>query len=350
MAKSFHITRLIKHIALVLLLVSPPLAYAVETPDVIQLRLNNGLDVTIHTAEGLKASLTYKNGDPIIPLDDGRYLMVITDIDDPSIYNKGDGEFHPFNEDMVIAAMEEISHPNMNLSADVYILPYPRRGMLMSSTNGKEVFLSPHVLDVNPAVGSFIIAHEMGHVFQHAYLPDPSSRWNRYKQLRGITDTDVYSSSSSHPYRPHEIFAEDFRVLFGGSLAAYGGTIENPELPSPTMVAGLRDFIEELGGVPVAGIPKVRASNYPNPFNPETEIRISVPEEIVSAGSQVSVRIYDVRGALVRKLYSEVPQGESLQVRWDGRDGQGNLVASSNYFARIQAGQTRATLKLVLIK
>jgi hypothetical protein len=345
-----YLKRLVTSLALMLPVVSS-VAYAEESPDIIQLQLDNGFEVKIHTAEGLESSMTYVNGYPTIPLSGGRYLVVITDINDPSISNKGDGEFHPFPEEMVVAALEEISHPNMDFSVEVYILPYPRRGMLMSSTSGNEVFLSPHVLDINPAVGAYIIAHEIGHVFQTAYMPDPSHGWNRYKQLRDITDTDKYSNSSSHPYRPVEIFAEDFRVLFGGDLAAYGGAIENPELPSPLTVFGLREFIGEIGGTTVAAtVPKVRASNHPNPFNPDTEIHIAVPDEVLAARSRVSVRIYDVRGALVRKLYSDVPDGDHLQVRWDGRDGRGNMVASSNYFAEIQAGRARATLKLVMIK
>lgn len=317
---------------------------------VVNYRAANGLNVALHTSEGLKASLTYYNGGPVIPLSGGRYLTVITDINDPAIYNKGDGEFHPFPEELVISAIEEIGHPNMDFDVDVYILPYPRSNVLVSSASGKEVFLSPHVLEIHPAVASYIVAHEIGHVFQNVYMPVESSRWNRYKQIRRITDEARFSDTGAHSYRPAEIFAEDFRVLCGGALAAFGGRIENPELPSPLLVAGLEDFMRTTGGVPVAVGPKVRASNYPNPFNPETEIHVTVPAEMVAERDRVSVRIYDVRGALVRELYSGVPDGEQLQMRWDGRDGRGNHVASSNYFAVVEAGLSRTVLKLVLIK
>jgi hypothetical protein len=251
---------------------------------------------------------------------------------------------------MVIEALESITHPNMHFKVYVYVLPYPRRQVLVSSASGNEVFLSPHVLEINPAVGAYIIAHEMGHVFQDAYLPTSSNRWDTYKRIRGITDPQKYSSSSSHAYRPAEIFAEDFRALFGGETASFGGRIENPELALPAMVVGLEDFMREIGGKPVALGPRVQASNYPNPFNPDTEIRITVPEDIVSAQGRVSVGIYDVSGALVRELYSDVPDGGRLMLRWDGRNSRGELVASANYFAVVRAGQARATLKLVLLK
>ena len=41
-----------------------------------------------------------------------------------------------------------------------------------------------------------------------------------YLPLRGITDLNVYSDAAPHADRPHEIFAEDFRALFGNAELA----------------------------------------------------------------------------------------------------------------------------------
>ncbi|MCK5406283.1 MAG: hypothetical protein KAJ37_02460 [Candidatus Krumholzibacteria bacterium] len=313
--------------------------------------LANGLDVTVYGSAELASRLSTLAGEQVITLDDGRYVSVITDINDPSIYNKGDGDFHPFSEESVIDVLSGISHPGMDLDVTVYILPYPRRNLLVSSTTGNSVFLSPHVLDIHPAVCAYIVAHELGHVFHNAYMPDDSPLWNRYRWIRTITNSDIYYSGATHAYRPKEIFAEDFRVLFGGEEAAFGGRIENTSLPAPAEVAGLFEFMADIGGEVVAVIgPKVRATNYPNPFNPETEIRIVVPVNILVARERVTVRIYDVTGALVKQLYSDVPSGENLYMHWDGRDHNGTAVASANYFALIEAGDARTTLKLLLLK
>jgi hypothetical protein len=48
----------------------------------------------------------------------------------------------------------------------------------------------------------------------------------------------------SHAQRPREIFAEDFRYLFGSDEAVFSGGIENDELSPPTR--SRRDFIEDL--------------------------------------------------------------------------------------------------------
>lgn len=312
--------------------------------------LANGLDVTLHRAEDLAARLTALDGDAVIPLDGSRYLRVITDINDPSISNRGDGEFHPFEADAVLDALGQISHPNVRMPVDIYILPYPRRSVLVSSTTGAEIFLSPHVLDIPSAVSAYIVTHELGHAFHNRYMPDGSRGWQEYRQVRGIEDEYVYAEAATHANRPKEIFAEDFRALFGGSEAVWDGRIENADLVAPRLVMGLESFMREIGGERTYGREVVAATSVPNPFNPDTEIRVSVPEDVLAGGGEVSVRVYDVRGALVKTVYTGVPTDVALNVRWDGTDNNGNPVASAQYFAQIRAGSHKTTLKLVMLK
>lgn len=313
--------------------------------------LANGLDVTLYPSDALEARLDRSGDTPVIRLDDGRFLSVITDIDDPSIYNKGDGRFHPFQAEAVLRTLTGVTHPEMSLSVTVYLLPYPRRAVLVSSTSGLEIFLSPHVLEIHPSVSAYIVAHELGHVFHNRRLPDSDADgWSAYRLIRRIDDPARFNETSQHAYQPREIFAEDFRVLFGGDEAAFGGTIENSELASPNDVAGLRDFMVALGDVPVRTTSRIRATSYPNPFNPETEIRVGVPAEFVDAGQAVSVKIFDVSGALVNEVFSGVPATEEFAVRWNGRTQSGIPVASGNYYALVRAGDAKTTVKLVLIK
>jgi hypothetical protein len=312
--------------------------------------LSNGLDVTVFSADDLRERLTTLDGDPVIDLDGSRHVRVITDIGDPDISNKGDGRFHPFGEAAVLETLGRLSHPNLKIPVTIYILPYPRRSVLVSSTSGSEVFLSPHVLEIHPEVSAYIVAHEIGHVLHNEYMPDGTRAWNDFRRVRGLDDTDTFSDYAPHPYRPKEIFAEDFRVLFGGDVAAWNGQIENPVLPTSTLVAGLETFMSELGGTRHYARVEVAATSFPNPFNPETEIMITVPDDVLLAGESVSVRIYNVRGALVRELYDDAPSRASLRLRWDGTDGRGTQVASAHYFAQIRAGEQKTTLKLVMLK
>ena len=90
--------------------------------------------------------------------------------------------------------------------------------------------------------------------------------------------------------------------------------------------------------------------NYPNPFNPETWI----PYQLTKP-SNVTVSIYTADGRLVRTLeLGHKPIGiyhyRSRAVYWDGRNVQGELVASGVYFYTLKAGDFTATRKMLIRK
>ena len=93
-------------------------------------------------------------------------------------------------------------------------------------------------------------------------------------------------------------------------------------------------------------IPLVASLNVaPNPFNPQTEIRLALP-----SSSDAKLTIYDVRGRLVRKLLSEPLAAGMHTVVWNGRDGKGRTQASGVYLALFEAGSIRLTKRLTLIQ
>ena len=91
-------------------------------------------------------------------------------------------------------------------------------------------------------------------------------------------------------------------------------------------------------------------TNYPNPFNPETWIPYALAEP-----AEVTLRIYSVDGALVRRLVlGHQPVGiyhsKSRAAYWDGRNAQGEKVASGVYFYTFSAGDFEATRKMLIRK
>jgi hypothetical protein len=87
------------------------------------------------------------------------------------------------------------------------------------------------------------------------------------------------------------------------------------------------------------------SQNYPNPFNPQTTISFSLKQR-----GLVSLKVYDVSGALVRALVENVRPAGSSSVTWDGRDMKGALVGSGVYFYRLVAPGFTQTKKMVLLK
>src|SRR5439155_3419753 len=114
---------------------------------------------------------------------------------------------------------------------------------------------SPGVWEIPVTTQHAEVVHELGHVIQYQRMPDADgTNWQRYRALRGIADGGIYNAAAPHADRPHEIFAEDFRTLFGGTLAVTAAAIENNQLPSPDGVPGLESFIAALQTTPSMGL------------------------------------------------------------------------------------------------
>jgi hypothetical protein len=329
---------------------APAGAVSITDGDILNAHLNNGMRATIYTAEYLETLLEPRGTSGTIYLEDF-YLNVITDIDHPAIANKGDGRFFSFELEQVLAILNEINYPGRRLDLEIFILPYPRENILVSSASGSRIYLSPQVHEISRTTAAYVIAHEVGHVYQYRYLPHSAQGlWDDYRRIRNIENRDVYHNGAVHQNRPEEIFAEDFRVFFGGPSAYFAGYIENPHLESPERVVGLEMFFAKLGAISMAGESIVGLANYPNPFNPTTEIRVQVAGDMLVSADRVRIRVYDVRGALVRDLYTGRATGPDIRVTWDGRDNAGNVVASSTYFGVVEAGAETQTVKMLMIK
>ncbi|MDP6419553.1 MAG: FlgD immunoglobulin-like domain containing protein [Candidatus Krumholzibacteria bacterium] len=96
------------------------------------------------------------------------------------------------------------------------------------------------------------------------------------------------------------------------------------------------------------GSPRILALSrpWPNPFNPETRLRVRVPE----GGTTLHVAIYDVRGREIRVL-AEGFHGEGIhELQWQGRDQQGRELGSGVYFCRLRSGLFEESRKLILLR
>jgi len=85
---------------------------------------------------------------------------------------------------------------------------------------------------------------------------------------------------------------------------------------------------------------------YPNPFNPDTNICFEL-----TGGAEIELRIYNIRGQLVRILLNEyLPEGEHTIV-WNGRDTNNRSVSSGVYFAELRVTDRKAERsKMLLLK
>ncbi len=96
-----------------------------------------------------------------------------------------------------------------------------------------------------------------------------------------------------------------------------------------------------------SSLPSVYAlhDNYPNPFNPVTNIKFDLPRS-----SHVKLVIYDLAGRMVKTLVDEVKPAASHSEVWNGTDRSGRRVASGTYYYVLQTEGFSATHKMMLVK
>ena len=90
---------------------------------------------------------------------------------------------------------------------------------------------------------------------------------------------------------------------------------------------------------------KLRLSAFPSPARDLVTISYAATGPVGP-----TLRIYDVRGRMVRELPVSAPQDLIGAVRWDGLDADGRKVANGVYYARLESGQAEAGCRVVFAR
>ena len=148
------------------------------------------------------------------------------------------------------------------------------------------------------------------------------------------------AAPSAHSLDPSIISAADVERWLAG---AQGLGVIN---------ANFQRGIRFLEGLLAALTPKETTllPNYPNPFNPETWIPYRLARE-----AEVAIAVYDTKGTLVRRLALGNQAAGYYAARgkaayWDGRNEDGEAVASGIYIYQFRAGDYAASRRMVIVK
>lgn len=239
----------------------------------------------------------------------------------------------PMDANQVMDAIQQIDYPLDRVVADVLILPFLRMEIPKSSAEGSIILLSPGVSPYSDQHVHYTAVHEVGHIVQHQFMPETAKDlWKEYLGLRGIE----YDACVVSPKMMREMFAEDFRLLFGGELARLNGSSAIKVFDPPQEVPNLREFM--LGLPDRVGWGLIQAS--PNPF------RDSVAFRFTCLNLQGAVlRIFNSQGRLITK--AEIGSIEDGILSWDGSSNQGQQVSPGVYFVIIEGADQSTCLKVI---
>jgi len=139
-------------------------------------------------------------------------------------------------------------------------------------------------------------------------------------------------------------------IVFREPFIGRSGVVLQEDVPPPSGIV-FRGLFIGRNGQPTAVEPVlpqrtiVLGSVSPNPFNPGTQVTFRL-----TAASEVTVSVLDVRGRVVRRLHQGELPADLHVLRWDGKDDSGQAVASGVYLFRIDAGSESVTARGVLLK
>ena len=150
-------------------------------------------------------------------------------------------------------------------------------------------------------------------------------------QMYMLTDLDqgqLYIISATH-----DLFGTIEEVFTSNAMMS----VKNFQFSSSPLTAD-----EDIDQIPTR---LALEQNFPNPFNPVTTLRYTVPEKEI-----VNISVYDMRGKLVKTLVNSFQSSGKKTVHWNGTDSRDNTVSAGLYLYKINAGIFSQTKKMILLK
>lgn len=143
-----------------------------------------------------------------------------------------------------------------------------------------------------------------------------------------FTDTDELVVNSNYYYWLESLSQNGETELYGSYKVLYETNPDNPSAPNISEKYGL-------------------FANFPNPFNPSTQLSFQLKDD-----SKVKLSVYNVKGELVKILLNNemVASNKYYNITWDGTNSQNKRVTSGVYLYNLETKMGTYTKKMILLK
>ncbi|MFH1197556.1 MAG: glucoamylase family protein [bacterium] len=140
---------------------------------------------------------------------------------------------------------------------------------------------------------------------------------------------------------PIVIMVENYR-----SGKIWESFMANEEIQTALTAIGFTDVVDDIDDE-VETLPGVfeLVGNYPNPFNPSTIIKFSLPEK-----QNIKVTVYDMLGRKVKEIFNGEMTSGLKEVTWDGTNNINANVSSGIYIYTVSNGDKLLSGKMILQK
>ncbi|MCR4439935.1 MAG: S8 family serine peptidase [bacterium] len=207
-------------------------------------------------------------------------------------------------------------------------------GADLSQTTGAALyFWTKYYIELNKDFGYVEVSTDGGHTWMQLGNP-----------LTGVRTSWVEEYRSLRPFTGPG--RSDVRVRFRFvSDAAQGPLFRGWFIDDVRIVTGPTVKVEETPAAAKAPSAYALYQNHPNPFNPATEIRFSLPEAAVA-----KVQVFSLLGRRVATVIDTfLPAGEH-KCQWQAVDDAGQRLPSGLYLYRLETPRYQATRKMILLQ
>ena len=162
--------------------------------------------------------------------------------------------------------------------------------------------------------------------------------------VRDLTGYNVYLDGVLLDTVGIDVFDFTYEDLVNGDTYTAGISAVYDDVNESIIVEDTFEYGGEDAGNVIVAVTELNG-NYPNPFNPVTNIAYSIKE-----AGKVTLQVYNVKGQLVKTLVDDVRETGNYTVTWNGRDNTNKSVASGVYFYKMKAQNYNNTKKMILMK
>ena len=189
------------------------------------------------------------------------------------------------------------------------------------------------------------------------FIDDAITFWTEHNLLyEEITDTLMYSdnnlSSIKYTYLNSEIGTQFVHIKVNGGYHDWfendngnWGFESHEEIYNFFHQYDLNGYLETDQNSRQENKKFTILKNYPNPFNPSTQVNYYLQEE-----SYVKLEIYDLLGNFINELVAESQKAGSKTVMWDSKNYKGETVPAGVYFCLLKLEKYHKTVKMILLK
>ncbi len=205
-------------------------------------------------------------------------------------------------------------------------LVFPYRGADEATTIPVELVSFRSLVEGNKVTLSWTTATETNNYGFEVLRKQTNSEWEKIGFIAGAGNS---VSHNTYSYTDNNLAPGIYSYRL--KQIDYSGTYKNYDL-TETVKIGVPDRFELM-------------QNFPNPFNPTTTIRYSIPQDARGEMREVKLKVYDVMGKELETLVNEKQPAGNYEVEFNASN-----LSSGVYFYKLQSGSFVQTRKFILMK